>query len=91
MSTMEQFRRAIIKDQYRSETTNYLGTLTQLFKQGVVRRQAPLGPASFQKTEKTWRACKACRGGRVRSKIHVTDQVSLERCHMCNGTGQVFG
>ena len=95
---LRDFAKAVVKDQYASETTNYMGTITQAFKQNAIRRMSPLLPKTMQ-TKNTWRACPGCSRpdgrGNVFNKItmveHITGQISARKCHMCGGSGQVFG
>lgn len=89
-NNLREFAKAVIKDNYASETTNYLGTITQAFKQGVIKRQSPLMPKLMQ-TERTWRACRGCHAGRIVMVEHVTGQISARKCHSCQGSGKVFG
>ena len=88
----EAFRRSIIKERWMAgSTTKYLGTVTDAFKKGLIRRQKQLSVNDLMKTPNTERACRSCKGGKVVAVQHTNGLIDMRKCLMCSGTGRVVG
>ena len=84
---LSEFDKACIKGTL-GKTTRFLGDVTQAFKQGVITRQAPI--TNLMKTEKTWRACRGCKGGKTVVIQNCNNLLTEQKCLICGGSGRVY-
>lgn len=77
------FMRSLAKEK------GYQGWMQDAARSGYFRRLPTL--SKLTTVQNTSRACSTCRGTRFISIQHITGQLTLEPCNMCEKSGIVFG